>query len=557
MLTATAFAQVSSVSFDPKCYQPTIGTPGVVDSIYGSYDGQELGLEIKNLWPEPGNSFGRLTISESTVITTTFPLYQTGPTFDLHHLHAIDTFKMWFDGYGPDRVFIRGHFRSQKYWDILYRYSSTSDDPLRIYWSDDQGNYDTSRYTLLEVKNQPGYKISYGEAQPYTAYMSSDSVEDIIAELKPYFVTSPDSVFFLYFKGGQRLKDQGSIAYADSMQFFDTIYEGTIYEFSHGDYRGVGREDLIGSSSIGDVMFYKNDPPFSLQNFVRALKYDTLMAKWQNPNYGSHLQSNEFSMRAFKKAPGDSSVDFMPAPNGWIYIYKGGPEFGSHRLLESEADFIIHSPSYYDTRFSFLGFPARLYDCGDMTGTGNRVLFAGGAIDGSFFGYFFFYVLGDVMDDKVDMFLGALGNNGDVNAVDTLTADGDNLQDVILGMSGYGKDNGNQSNGTVWVIHGSKKIPVKGSTVNEQGHYNTENISIYPNPVSDGRAMIDLSDVEPQELNITLWDLLGRKVYEDRIREQDKVTLRPLLLNSLQSGSYILKVNGKNFTKKMQLTVLK
>ena len=85
-----------------------------------------------------------------------------------------------------------------------------------------------------------------------------------------------------------------------------------------------------------------------------------------------------------------------------------------------------------------------------------------GSLDASYYGSYFFYVLGNSMDDKVDMFF-SMNHFPGLSKVDTLVADGDKLQDIIMGMTGYYSDEdltlNKRSVGTICVVHGSKKIP--------------------------------------------------------------------------------------------------
>src|SRR5579872_1234748 len=116
ILVQTANSQIQSAAFDPKCYQPVIGTPGVVDTIYGSRNAQELGARVKNLWQMPGESYGRIVISEGSGLELSNPIFASGPTFDLHHLLAVDTFNIANKALplnDPNYLIRRGHFRSK------------------------------------------------------------------------------------------------------------------------------------------------------------------------------------------------------------------------------------------------------------------------------------------------------------------------------------------------------------------------------------------------------------------------------------------------------------
>jgi hypothetical protein len=361
LLTCVAHAQVSSAAFDPNCYQPVIGTPGVVDTIYGNHSLQTLGGGVFNLWHETGDPYGRVAYGTDTGASSlsVYPIFTTGPKFDLHHLNIVDTFPITegiYDNY-PGYIVKRAHYRSSRYLDILFAPPGNIVPP-RIYWVDDKGKYDSSRFTDLKSPISGSKGVSYNEIYVYTDHMSSDSVYDVIFGITlDYGSQSIDSTFFLYFKGGNSLYSQGKTVYADSVAFLDTFGMDTRY-LTQGDFRGIGREDLMASNGL-NVFYYRNDSPFSMTKFISSMKYDTLMARWQNPK-GCYLTPSQFTMRAFKKQPGDSSVDFLPNINdGNIRIYRGGPDFGSRRLFDDSADFVIHHPSVYD---QLLFIQLRRYD---------------------------------------------------------------------------------------------------------------------------------------------------------------------------------------------------
>ena len=270
-----AEAQISSAAFDPNCYFPGIGIPGEIDTIYGSHGDQYLGSGMTNIGPAPGDPYGRISCLFDHIYSIPKDiwkdsLFTTGSAFNLHKLHVIADFNIF-------NIIRRGHFRSPKYSDILsYNLDQT---PARIYWQDDNGDYDSSRYTQLYSSKKGKWYDDYSFMVPYSAHISSDTAEDII-----YRVMSADAdtipAYFnlLYYKGGQQLFDQGKIAFEDSSLFgeYASSYK-SIGGTNQGDFRGIGREDLLISDHSGDFLYYKNDPPFSMASFIHSLRYDTLL----------------------------------------------------------------------------------------------------------------------------------------------------------------------------------------------------------------------------------------------------------------------------------------
>ncbi len=562
LLAGVTQAQVNSTAFDPNCYFPRIGVSGEIDTIYGAHESQYLGSGLLNIGPTPGDSYGRLSCVldyDNVNSMVRDSVFSAGHLFNLHKLHILGENTINYS-------IRRGHFRSPKYSDILY--STRTSKPARIYWQDDQGEFDSSRYTELRTNIKAKFYNDYVPLLPYSSHLSSDSVEDIVySVLVGNTNTQSDSIFLIYFIGGEQLMKKGKIAYQDSTKFFDTIpppWVDRIRGVSQGDYRGVGRADIIASDLYGNLFYYKNDPPFSLSGLVSALKFDTIFAKWQNPHSLVPNSENHLSMHAISKHGNDSSYDFLP-PFETQYgsrtiqelrIFKGGKDFGTKRWMADSASFVIHEPYFYDNNFRVSRFGGvGLHDCGDMTGTGNHVLYIGADLDGGFYGYHFFYVLGSAIDDKVDMFIGPIPNSGD-GFLDTLTADNDNLQDAILGLSGFGLNNGNEAVGTIYVIHGSNKIPVKTNRVLPISQ-NDISINVFPNPVTNGKCILDLRSAPEEDIQVNIFDLLGRKVFSENIYTPFVNPLHPIVIRTLPNGTYVIELEGKTFNRRIHLLILK
>jgi hypothetical protein len=552
-------AQVGSAAFDPNCYFPRIGVPGEIDTIFGSHANQFLGAGILNLGPEPEDTFGRMycnfdydQIKDISYDST----FMSWPAFNLHKLHTIGNFLI------PRyyQIVRFGHFRSPKYTDILC--ISGSIPPARIYWEDEQGNYDSSHYTMLLTAMKAKNAEDYSFMTPYTAHISSDTVDDIIYSV---FInntgSTKDSLYFLYFKGGENLRNPSKKSYSDSTITFDTLRDNgdNIRLINQGDFRGTGRNDLITSDYLRNLFFYRNDPPFSMSKFLNAIRLDTVYAQWQNPKVENSILGGSISIQAMSKPPEDSSQDFVKFFNTQYgsraiqeyRIFRGGKDFGSHRWTADSASLVIHEPYYYDNQFNLLSFGSGIRDCGYMTGTHNRVLYIGATLDGGFYGYHFFYLLGDAADDKADMVIGAIPNDGEAgNQVDTIVGDNDKFQDIIMGLSVFGP-------GTIYLVHGSPRIPEITRNVLSGNSSNANNISVFPNPVTNGSCTLNLSSIDQQDLQIGIWDLLGRKVYYEQVYASFMREKHAIAIGLLPTGTYILEIQGKNFSKRIEIQVLK
>lgn len=275
------------------------------------------------------------------------------------------------------------------------------------------------------------------------------------------------------------------------------------------------------------------------------MRYDTLFSYWETPgfDYGptGNGQLTTLAMRTTTGPYEDLLLVCQIEDSSWgaIRIFHGGPDFGSMRLNLSSPDVLLQQPGYYDPlwRFSGLRQFVALVDCGHMTGSANPVLFAHSAMQGS--AVHFWYVLGDAIDDKVDM-CEFVYHGGAV--LDTLHANADGKTDVILGMPFF--DHPTDTNlvecGALRLIYGSSKIPEKKRSVPTHRTGNEARLEVYPNPVLRD---ITLSFAEPTvgTLTVKLQSVLGTTVFEDS-KAVAGSSFVGVHLPSLSPGTYILTV---------------
>ena len=76
---------------------------------------------------------------------------------------------------------------------------------------------------------------------------------------------------------------------------------------------------------------------------------------------------------------------------------------------------------------------------------------------------------------------------------------------------------------------------------------NIEGLSLYPNPVSNGKIYITSKNGEDKE--ITIFDVLGKKVL------QTNLTSKELNLGNLMPGVYIIKIKEDEATATRKLIV--
>jgi len=202
----------------------------------------------------------------------------------------------------------------------------------------------------------------------------------------------------VFYRGGSLLA-QSKYVYPDSealIGYLDSVHPGNNYPFRYttqGNWRENGRNDLVAGDLHGNLFYYKNEPPFSLSNFVHSLYFDTLWTERDNPGSDTNTGILLFTARSYPvlpKAKGDKSDDLMfvgvgsGSKFGHYLIYRGGPEFGSHRITLDDCERIF-------------GFPANITDgtkvvyCGNMTGSGDPVMLIAGASSDRYTEMFYFY----------------------------------------------------------------------------------------------------------------------------------------------------------------------
>lgn len=84
-------------------------------------------------------------------------------------------------------------------------------------------------------------------------------------------------------------------------------------------------------------------------------------------------------------------------------------------------------------------------------------------------------------------------------------------------------------------------------TAKQQESSIIEGLSMYPNPVSNGRVYISTKNDSDKE--VIIFDLLGKKVLQTMLSSKE------LNVSSLMPGVYIIKINEDNATATRKLIV--
>lgn len=83
--------------------------------------------------------------------------------------------------------------------------------------------------------------------------------------------------------------------------------------------------------------------------------------------------------------------------------------------------------------------------------------------------------------------------------------------------------------------------------VRSQESSTIEGLSVYPNPVTNGRVSISTKNDETKE--IAIFDLLGKKIM------QTQLSTRELNVSNLLAGVYIIKITEDNISATRKLII--
>ena len=208
----------------------------------------------------------------------------------------------------------------------------------------------------------------------------------------------------------------------------------------------------------------------------------------------------------------------------------------------------MHHPSYYQSSYLDRLVPLSYTDCGDMTGRGNHVL-CEQYNDGTGSAYAF-YELGSQLDDKIDM----IYNDGPMygeGSIDTITANGDGLQDVIIteqGREAYDDDGKAYMPGTIHIVFGTTKIPSRTAGIQPQSELQAGSLQVYPNPTGEGFCTLSFEATVEGSYHLAIRDILGRVVAERNYAVSPGHESLPLWLPVMPNGTYQAELTSGQVT---------
>jgi len=78
---------------------------------------------------------------------------------------------------------------------------------------------------------------------------------------------------------------------------------------------------------------------------------------------------------------------------------------------------------------------------------------------------------------------------------------------------------------------------------------NIEDLSIYPNPVTNGKVFIYISSKQNSVKKVDFFDVLGKQIFSTQL------TGKELNISTLSKGIYILKITENNISETRKLVI--
>lgn len=533
VIPVLANAQNWSPAFDSNVYFPDLENPDEIQTLVSTEE-NPFTIIVKTIPSSQVSPYGQLLFGGPPNQPPFLNIVKGGPEFSTWRIKNAQKLDL-----PQEAEYFFGHFRGPMYTDLLCRWYLFPG--YRIYWSDDQGNYSVNRYsTLLNPVDTGGAIGFWPDQNAYITDLNEDGLDDILfmAQHREFIPNRPEDTYVYQFTSDNSWREKDSIEPTDFIMV-SPHDEGSFSRrfFIPGDFRGTGQKDLVVRDENANLLFFPLSFPFALEAFKLAIIHDTVWTVWENP-----------ALRDAKHIGGNiQAVDAIPDPNGAeelmffyytsdqrnrsMFLFKGGEAFGRSRLYLDNSDFVLYPPSFYDDRFE--GLPiGQAYPVGDISGSNNGSVFR--IATELTTTYYLFYVLGEALDDKVDMAFYTDNNGSAGGTADSITANNDKYTDVAIAHNTY-----ERGKGGMHIVYGSPRIPVTLSPkFSKISLTNDLEASVYPNPFRE-TFNIQMTKSEASGLVVTLRDILGRQVFiGSGIQDRDVIELSP----EIPPGYYILQV---------------
>ena len=102
----------------------------------------------------------------------------------------------------------------------------------------------------------------------------------------------------------------------------------------------------------------------------------------------------------------------------------------------------------------------------------------------------------------------------------------------------------------------SPNPPVQSSaSTSKSTHINKKEISIYPNPVSNGIINITLNGFKGTRTELRILNVIGNEIHREVLNEMNDHFTKPINISKLNSGVYYVKLQADDFSEFKKIIV--
>lgn len=390
-------------------------------------------------------------------------------------------------------------------------------DPTRVHWGQNTAPYyDSTRYSILSIGGETSLRPLA------TTDLTGDNAEDLLVQ----------SYRKLFLFPSLTTKERPPVLVpTDSLLIEDSVYRH-VNAVLVGRFRPGMEKDLlvayttmVGSDFTAHVelrLYRSNDPSKPLSERTPIVLYrDTV------PETYMFVYTRPYSVGDIS---GDGLDDLIMSVGNKIYLYYGGPDFGSTMLTEENANAVLLAPSLLDST----SFVKRFNDqpiqfVGDLTGAGVPFLLMPAVVPKGqeFYSVNLLYAGGAALNSYYDARFGS-AEMSDYNVSAIPAAVNGSGRTALLMFSGTSSDRYVR-----YLSEGTENIPhVQRSRVKPQPAEPHEQ----PVLLTTGRYKLPFTGEDI--LTLQGWDLLGREIDVHTDGESC------ISLSHLERGLYIIVVGS-------------
>ncbi len=356
---------------------------------------------------------------------------------------------------------------------------------------------------------------------------------------------SKKSYIFLW-KGSQDLDKKGKYFPTDSLPF-ERWTPANIAEYTTVGKFGEKLNPYIILSRDNALYVIKNTTILSGDSLV--LINDTVMYK----SIIRKVSSLDIT--------GDGVTDLLVSDGSYIYIYKGGDDFGTYPLTPATAFYTIASPRVLDlNNFHNLenDFGNSMWAAGDITGSGIPYLAVNVNISsqtGYFQPYIFFYAGGKALDSLYDAHITIYNSKG-LDYLDTLHSINSSGRTVCT-ISDYNDKSFGLNDLLFLLSRECEMIPHKTNPamvkVNNQNN-ELWDMSVFPSHADKFTKLLVNSD-QTRPATVVVYDMLGAEIARRKTVLDPGPNIEFFTTTEWTSGTYVIRITTDTHVQTLKLII--